>query len=294
MDDFVPALLRRLSTEDPQRAIEVLKQTQQPNRRMGRFGGDDLLLTAYSTWLKQDEKGAIAFGLQGDDADAGWLARALAQRDRTSALAQLDALPPGSKRNEFIRGLAREFQNPADGLQWSRSFAGEERTIAIDSTLGAWTESDPLTLARQFDQVPELRESPQALRNLIWKVQNSEAAAAVPLLDLLADATKQDYGQLAHYYAQHDPRGASEWISSLPEGERRDAAIGSLVGYLERTDGDYEAAFAWAGAATDAAQHQKDLERVAERWLSRDATAARAAIEASSLAAETKSRLLKK
>jgi len=91
-------------------------------------------------------------------------------------------------------------------------------------------------------------------------------------------------------WAGKDTQAAAEWVRTLPTGEAKDAAIGSLAAKISIED--YESAMAWAGAIQNEGDRIARQEQLARYWLRQDPARARAWISGSALPPETRKELL--
>ncbi len=96
-------------------------------------------------------------------------------------------------------------------------------------------------------------------------------------------------GIVAATWAVIDPTAAGKWMDSL-QGASRDAAIVSYCGALERRDPPI--ALSWAIKIEESKSRQRNVDRIAGRWLAQQPVDAKAWIQRSTLGAEEKTRLI--
>ena len=95
---------------------------------------------------------------------------------------------------------------------------------------------------------------------------------------------------VARQWGQNDPNGAANWLTGLPAGHSRDAAVNSFVGNMAW---QYpELAAQWAGRIGDEQMRFNQMENVARSWMNVDENAARAWIAQSPLPDERKKQFL--
>lgn len=186
-------------------------------------------------------------------------------------------------QRSFAATISREWSkyDAVSAISWAEELDDKEaRANAIRSALPNWIEVDPARVVRYIDEeiIPE--ERIDRLKNTygIWAGRDPESAAnALKLLPLSAE-TESDaiYRRVARAYVAHDPVLASEWISTLEHGTKRDQSVELLVGEISRTDP--EAGFLWAATVDDDNRRIRVLRSSVREWAKSDPRAAYNAI----------------
>ena len=86
---------------------------------------------------------------------------------------------------------------------------------------------------------------------------------------------------IAQHWLEEDPHEASRWISTLPTGGARDAAVLTMARHIQ--DSDPDLSWKWALTVGDPVLKIETLRQVTQSWNRRDAAAARRALENSGL-----------
>ena len=138
---------------------------------------------------------------------------ALAAKDLSGAMAQARALPAGEERESRHRGLpckaVRNRIRKATARLLDELPSGAARDDAAVKVCQAWAASDPhAALDWLFTKAPPAKGSENSKR--IDGIVNQWLASA--------------------------PQEAVEWARSMPAGENRNAALGSVVAGLARSD----------------------------------------------------------
>ena len=96
---------------------------------------------------------------------------------------------------------------------------------------------------------------------------------------------------VAAAWSEQNPTAAAEWLGALPQGKVRDAAVAGFGS--SAFDRDPEGAVAWVQTISDPRDRDRQTEELMRRWLSTDANAARAWLDANpQITPEERSRIL--
>ncbi len=121
-------------------------------------------------------------------------------KDPASAAELVTNLPPGDYRQNALATLCHSWANtnaPA-ALAWAQALPSEaERVAALNNIVADWAANDPQAALQFADQHPEL------------------SGAAL--------------GEIAKAWSKTDLTAASHWVESLPEGQKKDAALLALA-----------------------------------------------------------------
>lgn len=140
----------------------------------------------------------------------------LIARDRTSALALLEALESGTTREDFYRELAREWAvtDLAGAVGWAALLANQfERKIALQTACLQVGETNPAEAVAVWDSI--------------------RAGGRDPVLDDGGDLLLMN---LVQDWAEKDFPASLAWASDRPVGERRDQAMARVAFVLAKTN----------------------------------------------------------
>ncbi len=247
--------------------------------------------------------------------------RRRADADPEEAKRIMQALPVSAERTKILEGLLETVvlpfpDEPAERTKilegWlgrveaEEAFALMEREVAAGggSSLVALRElrdhdaERAADLARRAgiseDEVQRLLDKPQELSGLFpeWLAAKGDLAkqAAVLSADAGESIPLSFYGQTSAAWVGEDPVAASQWVTELPPGAPRDAAISSMAQRLVDAGParDFDGAFAWSATISDASQRTASTLHVLRRWMDRDPAAAEAALNSGSLPEDTR------
>lgn len=275
-----------------------------------------------SSWLAHKQAGVLR-----DEASLA-LATTWANGKTDEAAAWVRTWPE-EKREAGLLAVAYEAvrKSPTNALWLAMELpATELRDQLIEHAVREWASRDsesPLTWAAQMGATP-LRD--QVIAGLSLAISETDPAKAAALaIETLPEGRKQEdvVVGIVQRWVQKEPEQAAEWVAQFPAGRLRETAVENLVNlwadkaiegpaeWLGQLEGETHdsAAAAYAGklaasSPSTAAQwvesienqdlRDREMERLAERWLAMDAKAARVWIEKAALAQETKDRLLAK
>lgn len=265
-------------------------------------------------WLRADAGAALVWarGLADPAGQRRMLDQTLAcltEKDPKAALTEISKMPPGKARAthiaQAIAALVREdpaaaraaveiIPNPADRRRalaaMATAMVAKDPAAAVglvkdidwqglsSDHSGRWTyvkEDGGLSTGNGAGNPAE-----DTVAQLIT-VAPSATAAALAALPLERGAP---IAEAVTRWAAFQPEAASTWLKDLPPGPVKDEAIRGLTHWLTDKNPvpDYEAAIAWADAASGDEQNVMKLNTIM-KWRNRDRVAARAALEKLSL-----------
>ncbi len=269
-DDALPALTKaqyfseavvKWSEVDPAAAAQFLGATQ--------FGGLNYGMAFYS------------------------VAQSWATRDPVAALAW------AQQQRQTMMGLS-----PVNGAVlgwWKKDPAGAEAfaLAQIGTPLGKQLITNLVNQMGNDDHAKAaawVKELPDAeLRNQSYQMLASQLAftdpkaAAVWAMTLPPESIDDAVGSAVSFWAQSDPTAAAGWIQGL-SGNARDSAISSYS--YATAEADPAAATTWAATIADEKKRASALRSTFRQWRKRDAGAAQAWIESSSLSEAERALLL--
>ena len=207
---------------------------------------------------------ALAATLTGDDQSRAnrQIAEALGSKSWDEAQQFIAGLPPDQQddaRRRAFDGLASK--NPAEAAKQLASFTDEDQRNRATATV-----------AEQMS-----REDPAGAFNLV--VSSGSEAQEDAMRNVMMN------------YARQDSAGALQAISTIPQGDARDTAIGTFVFASNSTN--YSETFALAETITDERDRSRAIGVSAAKWMTTDPEAAKAAIQQSTtLSDEMKTRII--
>ncbi len=214
------------------------------------------LRTAFGTealrrWLQLDPLAAAGWIAGRPDATAGDAALVARQllANPAGLNATSDQLPEGQFRQDLLLEAGREAiaRDPAEAASLAQRLGpGPAQTNLLETVAYAWTTKDPDAALAWMMTVtdPALHESLVAMGAKAIAVTDPEMAA-----DWLAEGVKSPELfkatalALAETWAVRSPTDAAAWVSQLPPGESRQAAVNVILRHWLASDP--EAAHAW-------------------------------------------------
>ena len=286
-DEAAAEVLEKLATCDPARALELALKERHRGRRSawlqavlrGWASVAPIDASAYASKLSSEERegaetavmdgavknpsAAIALAQHLVEGDPTWsrlpvnqLLRVLSHRGEFESAVDFAAQVPERIRSEMV-GTAYQYwaqsqpERAFDGA--SKMPAGELRKVALDAALSGWAQGDPSGLAEFALNLSSPSDRTEALQTALRE------------------------------WVQQNPKAASEWIDKFdpkPEFDTGAAAVALHPDVLTRQP---EIAASWAESITDPELRSKTLANVIKEWAAKDATAALAHANGSTL-----------
>jgi hypothetical protein len=166
-----------------------------------------------------------------------------------------------------------------------------ERVLA--DMAATWADSDPAKAAELAvrELSPGTRQSEAVLGIVQRWVQNQPEQAAA-WVAAFPSGTLRDTAleELVKLWSDRSMQAVADWLNGGDLSSGRDVAIGAYVGKVATESP--EAAARWAAEIGDDEMRLREMEMIGENWMARDAVAARAWIEQTTLSDSAKSRLL--
>ena len=267
----------------------------------------------------------------------GTIAGEWIKTDQTAALAWLESL---DLRGDLQRNVHSQFlqnwvqEDPTAASRYALGIQDEKsRQQAISSLIGSWGNNDPAAAREWIMKSLEGDSKNSSLNSLIQTLSHQDTPTALQYYkeataNLTPEAIKKNFGhaasQIASNWLRNDPKAASQWVLSLPEGPTRTNSIQSMVDDLGDNDikgaaqfvdkltagkerdqavavlvqdlnsqGDPESAFDWAASVSNASLRENMIRDAAHQWKETDLAAARAAVSRADISTEAKNRILK-
>ena len=319
-DDIVRmnGLLRLLdAVRDPEDLKTMLGAI---NLRGDRGFGRGARFTEYSMilekWTQLDPKGAIGFA-NGKDREEKWIGTSTVLRTwtRTDAGAAIAWAQENSKKADGAED--QQGRGPGGGQP---GFTSSPVSIVLSQLAHSDLEKALSVAATEtFDR--RSRTLDTLANELVGQRGLDGARSAVD--GMAAGSLREGLtAQLAGKLAEKDPKSATEWAFTLPEGDVKSRALAETIGGWAKQDAaaagafmaklpataeadrsresyatvvaekDPKGALAWATTITDKDRQQRAVESVVRTWVKQDAPAAKEWIAQSPLPAEVKTKML--
>jgi hypothetical protein len=180
-------------------------------------------------------------------------------------------------------------QEPIEAVRYAATLPeGEERREILENGLATWTESDPEAAWKWTLTLPASEPTSELLLEIISKWAQNNPAQAAAKLSLVAEIQfapseiyynrhsvlperppkEKAYGDVATSWAAIDRVEAEKWLSQLPAGPQRDAAVESYSEAI--VEADPSAAVHWAESVTEVPGREKELRNLMFHWSRND------------------------
>lgn len=255
--------IQELAKSDASRALALAESLPEGAWRCAVVAG------LFNDWAARDLEAATTAcqRLPDDmDKDAAWkcvLNQRIAKYP-ASAAESVKNLPPGDYRQNAVEELCRHWavtDAPA-ALTWAQSLPSEaEQVAAFNQVVANWARKDPQAAMQFAGQHPGL--SGDALGKIAEAWSQSNWTAATNWVESLLDGEKKDaaLAGLSETWAQNDPKGMATYALGLPAGDVQTRYLAAACRQLAIRD--------WPGTVelleqlSDAALRQNILEQAA-------------------------------
>jgi hypothetical protein len=228
---------QRWAATDPVQAIDQRRQIP------GHDAGDNILSAIMTVWVDQQPAAALNWlESQPDSASlpAGtWrnkmivtLLDAWAAKDLEAAATACQQLPDGmAKEKAWECVLSRQIVNaPAAAAEPVKHLApGDYRQKAIAELCRHWADTDAPAALAWVPSLPDGDERVTATNQVIagWAANDPQAAAQ--FASQHPELSGANLGDIASAWSRRDLSAATNWISRLPDGEKKDTALLALA-----------------------------------------------------------------
>ncbi len=282
-------LFQHWTTNDPVQAIDQLQTI--PDREVGSA----MLGTVMTAWMKQAPEAAVTWAKSQPDSEirAAVLERcvaALAKTDFSKALTVAASLAEGTSRDTAMAGLfadwaAKDLAAAAAACQ--QLPAGAARDMAQENILNEQIDANPVSAAAIITNLPPGDYRQEVISELCENWAATNAPAALAWAQSLASRTERDaavdqvvgiwarqnpeaamqfarqhpelssatLGEITVALFAHDLTATTNWIASLPAGDKKEAAQLALVEPWAQNDPQGLAAYALTLPAGDVQTH---------------------------------------
>jgi RNA polymerase sigma factor (sigma-70 family) len=279
--------------------------------------GNDASYLALGAWAEQEPAAALAWvrlssPARFKDSRLAFVIPRLARIDPQAALTAVAEIDSAKLRRSVLANLVQEWagRNPAGAIEWVKGMAaGRGSDGVLRSLCQGLANSHPEQAAQVVAGLPPGRLHDELARDLAvrWAIQDPAAAAQWvaslpegPAMERAAQAL------LGCWLNDENPASGAEalrWLQQMPVGPTRDrlaqrclvstGGAKPMPAALPGVELKYpELAAPWVDAISDAGLREKEIERVARKWLETDREAARKWLRGTSLSEEKKHQLL--
>ncbi len=223
------------------------------------------------------------------------LCLAWSQSEPRSALDWFIQNAPAGKGDNNLNGMVQAWMGnaPEEATAWAQALPpGDRRDSILSRIVSGFVTSDLDRAQSLFAQLPPSAQGDAAglIVNAIFQ-DNPEKASAWAQSLPAGGAQKSAFTILGQQWANNDTTAGAQWLGALPEGQARDAAIGSFTS--SAFDRDPAGALAWAQTIGDDRDRANHVEQLVRRWLRSDSSAAKSWLDANTqLTPEAKDRIL--
>ena len=297
--DATFSILRALSSQDPQKALEWMSGQGNDMAKNG-WMGHALAGTIASEWVRQDPDAALAWANslpqnQRQGALGGAL-ETIAASDPLEAAQRLLELDPGEAREKAAGNIANLWAKraPQEAMEWAMTLEGDDRESAMTRALGGWASVEPEQAASFINDIPAEERTGSQVSEVgrRWASQEPSKAAQW-LIDQPESRGRTDaVGYAMWHWTNEDPGGAADWILEQPRGDFRDNGIASIA--KATFEEDPSSAVTWAATIDNDKQREGSIERGVREWAKREPELAREWVQQNSnaLSPEQATRLL--
>ncbi len=258
----------------------------------------------------------------------GKAAEKWSQTDPAAAAAFIDTIPnsPGSFFGD-VHTIAQNWaaSDPASALAWAQRHDGSDAApihLAVSGAIGGWWQKDPRAAEEYVASHLNTLADRQLAATVASQIFNADPQRAMQWVSQLPDleARRQADTIIAHQIGWTDPKGAAEWAAGLPDDVRsitlesavslwaqgNAAAASEWIGTLSGptrdqatkaysnvvANSDPANALNWATSISDPRMRDSSINGIVRKWMERDPAGASAWVQASTLSADQKQRLL--
>ncbi|CAN5341194.1 hypothetical protein BH23VER1_BH23VER1_37400 [soil metagenome] len=198
-------------------------------------------------------------------------------------LTLLTRMSPGDDRRSLSQSLTRRLATTAGSdileshlLPWARALPSSQSPFveaAIAVGLARHSPTRAADILRGIEPHPSGALGSQ-WSDIAFEWGDNDPQGASAYFSANSNAIPASaFRTLAYRWLENDPAAASIWVSQMPRSDRKDAAIGSIIGHLTGRSADaadFQTALAWSAEIVDPAQASKAAESTLIRWRKTD------------------------
>ncbi len=290
-DEKLPGLIDQIAAEDLKLALELAHDTQ------GKGG----IIAGH--WRPAPDKVAASFAIAASAGSSQYRDHLLlglitqwTPLDPQAARAAIGTLPEGVLRgdvqDQYVHTIIRT--RPAEALDMAVAESGQPGIgIKVSAAASAFAHSDIVAAAAAISKIPadkpKARLDAIAASTAVWVTTDPKAASVWGATLPEGDERTVAYEEIAYGWAETDAAAAGAWAGSLEAGSPRDSAL-QAVAFQAALDAP-ATAFDLSAKISDPELRRSCLESTLHTWSTTDADAAQKALAASSLSEEEKTAL---
>jgi len=234
------ALFRRWAATDPIQAIEQRQSVP------GQDADVRMLSAIMTVWVEQQPEAALKWLQSQPDSEslpAGTWRRAMiadmfdiwAAKDLEAATKACEQLPDGTKEMAWEYVLNQRIEkNPASAAAYVTNLpAGDYRQRAIEALGNSWDGTNFLAWAQSL---PTEAERTVAFNRGLATLAGKDPQAASEIANQQTNVSGVVFGIIATVWFQRDFSAATNWVASLPEGEKKETAMLDLADKWAQSD----------------------------------------------------------
>jgi hypothetical protein len=234
---FLEDVLNRIAEQDPQGAIALAGETLRGQRR------SDVIATMVQNWNSREPDQALSWALAqpagtARDRMLSSLVGSVASTNPERALEIVSSLQPGAAANamyDVFSTWARNDPAAAAAHLSDITTSSARRNVAYD-VASSWADQSPEAALAWARTLPSERDRRSALEGAIRSTMMRDPAAGFELALRTEEISDQGIGDFAASAALEDTASALSLVQSMPAGERRDAALSSVISIVAETE----------------------------------------------------------
>lgn len=223
------SILRGIAENEPNRALELALDSADPSAT----GAVMILMSAAvqsgdASFTELGERVLASDNGAGRETGVQMLVNAWAADDAEAALSWLISHSETLGHGALSRAaLAVASQNPDAAVRYTQSLPAEYREGWIRAVALGYAQNDPVGAKSWIEQYRGEAVYDAAMTVIVELSATRDPAAAAALLPAFADtaARARAATTIAKQWAERQPRAALNWVTSLPMGPLRDAAL---------------------------------------------------------------------
>jgi len=258
------------AAEDAESALLWLESNAQGLARL------ETINSGVELWARRDPEATAGWidGMANDGskiAAARSLATTWVETDSMAAANWVDGLPRGAVRQAALQSLTKAWlqQDPDAASIWAFEQAEvHDDHDLLHETIKAYSQKSPdAAEALVRDMFAAGKDQTALFSHVLGRAERDPKATAEWLANLSPDDpiySSQFASGLMSVWAESDSIAASEWLSQMPVGAQRDAAVWGFSESIQRFEP--EAAAAWANAIGDPKRRAERLQATLREW----------------------------
>ncbi|MEO5914254.1 MAG: hypothetical protein ABIS50_08480 [Luteolibacter sp.] len=288
-----PTILQSWASVDPASAAQYYAKNPREFAMMGMMGGggrgpmggQDGAGIIASEWARQDPTAAMAWAsslTSGKGQAMSSVISEIAKTDPTKAAEMVKQMDPEDQAGAY-RSVAAQYgaKDFVAAKNWIGTLPADEQAAALASAIGGLSNTDPVSATKQVALMEDGDAKDRVINDVMGDLsrQNPQAAADFLKEQTSERAQRDGMRELMPTWTNQNPAAALAYAESFPEGGVRDSAVQAYV-WSNNTTAPADLIKA-AETIGDEGDRDRTVGIAYMRWMREDATAAKAAVEAS-------------